>query len=208
MIFATATRFEPSVLRASMMASIALLATLAGRPASRLRVLAYAVIVLLVVDPFLLHSVGFLLSCGASAGIALAEPPIARRLRGPRWLREPLAVSLAAQLGVTPVLLVAFGDVPVVTPLANLAAAPAAEVLGVYGMVASAAAAAAPPLGPIVHLPTALLLVWVTAVARAGAGVPLRLDTRGALACAALGAALASLACARARHTVSDVARR
>jgi competence protein ComEC len=207
-VFATATRFEPSVLRASMMASIALLATLTGRPASRLRVLAYAVIVLLVADPFLLHSVGFLLSCGASAGIALGEPPIARRLGGPRWLREPLAVSLAAQLGVTPVLLVAFGGVPVVTPLANLAAAPAAEVLGVYGMVACTVAATARPLGPIVQLPTALLIAWVTDVARAGAAVPLRLDTRGALACVALGAAVASLACARARHAVSAHARR
>jgi competence protein ComEC len=207
-VFATMTRFEPSVLRASMMASVALLATLAGRPASRLRVLAYAVIVLLVIDPFLLHSVAFLLSCGASVGIALGEPPIARRLRGPRWLREPLAVSLAAQLGVTPVLLVVFGNVPVVTPFANLLAAPAAEVLGVYGLVASATAEAVPPLGPIVHVPTALLIAWVSGVARLGAAIPLRLDTRGAIACVALVAGVASVACARARHTVPDVAHR
>ena len=42
-VFAAMTRFEPSVLRASAMAAIALLATLGGRPASSLRVLAYAV---------------------------------------------------------------------------------------------------------------------------------------------------------------------
>src|SRR5262249_3530796 len=112
------------------------------------------------------------------------------------------------QLGVTPVLLVAFGNVPVVTPFANLAAAPAAEVLGVYGTVASAIAAAVPPLGPIVQLPTALLITWVSAVAHVGAAVPLRLDTRGAIACVALAAGVASIACARARHPVPGTAHR
>ncbi len=75
LVFAAMTRFEPSVLRASAMAAITLLATLSGRPASSVRVLVYAVIVLLLVDPFLLHSVAFALSCGASAGIALLSQP-------------------------------------------------------------------------------------------------------------------------------------
>jgi competence protein ComEC len=203
LVFATMTRFEPSVLRASTMAAIALLAALAGRPASRGRVLAFAVIVLLIVDPFLVHSVGFLLSCGASAGIAFAEPPIARRLPGPRIVREPLAVSIAAQLGVLPVLLVAFGTFPLVTPLANLLAAPAAEALGVYGFVASAAAGVAPRLGPLLQQPTAFLVTWVTVVARAGAAVPFRLDRRGTLACVAVVAGVASVACLRARRRIA-----
>jgi competence protein ComEC len=203
LVFATMTRFEPSVLRASVMAAVALLATLAGRPASRVRVLAYAVIVLLLVDPFLVHSVGFLLSCGASAGIAAAEPWIARHLPGPRVCTEPLAVSVAAQIGVLPVLLIAFDDVAVVTPLTNLLAAPAAEALGVYGFVASAIAGLEPRLGTLVHQPTALLVRWVTVVARAGASFPIHLDRRGAIGCAVIIALVASIACARARPTVA-----
>jgi competence protein ComEC len=192
------------------MASIALLAAFTGRPASRGRVLAFAVILLLLIDPFLVHSIGFLLSCGASAGIAFAEPPIARRLPGPRLVREPLAVSLAAQLGVLPVLLVAFGTFPVVTPLTNLVAAPAAEALGVYGFVASAASGVVPRLGPMLQQPTAFLVTWVTAVARAGAGVPINIDRRGSLACLSVAAAVASIACLRGRGTVAvpDVAPR
>ena len=42
--------------------------------------------VLLLVDPFLLRSVGFQLSCGASLGIALLARPFADWLRGPAWL--------------------------------------------------------------------------------------------------------------------------
>src|SRR5262249_29976072 len=127
LLFATMTRFEPSVLRASALAVIALTASLVGRPASGVRALALAVIALLVLDPFLLHSVAFWLSCAASAGIALLSGSFRARLPGPLWLRGPLAVSLAAQVGVTPVLLATFGTVPVVTPIANLLAAPAAE---------------------------------------------------------------------------------
>jgi competence protein ComEC len=200
LVFAAMTRFEPSVLRASAMAAIALLATLSGRPASSLRVLVYAVITLLLVDPFLLHSVAFALSCGASAGIALLSRPIGTRLPGPRWVREPLAVSIAAQLGVLPVLLWVFGTFPLITPVSNLVAAPAAELLGVYGFFASAVGGLAPALGPLLQQPTALLVAWITTVARAGAAVPFAIDGRGALGLVSIVAAGASVACIRVRR--------
>jgi len=201
-VFAAMTRFEPSVLRASMMAAIALLATLAGRAVPTGRVLVLAVLVLLVADPFLLHSVGFALSCAASGGIALASQPIAARLRGPRVVREPLAVSLAAQAGVLPVQLWAFGSLPIVTPVANLAAAPVAELLGVYGLLASLAAGLVPRLGPLLQQPTALLVGWIALIAHLGAALPVQLDSRATYALAALGALVASLACLRARRAL------
>jgi competence protein ComEC len=202
-LFATMTRFEPSVLRASTMAAVALLATMAGRPASRVRILGFAVALLLVLDPFLLHSVGFALSCGASAGIAFASPVMVRRIPGPRFVREPLAVSLAAQLGVLPVLLAVFGTVPVVTPLTNFVAAPAAEGIGVYGFVACGVTVLVPVLGPLIHVPTALLVAWVSTVARVGAAVPLQLDRRSTLLVAAVVAAAVAVARFRSpRHSV------
>jgi competence protein ComEC len=193
LMFATMTRFEPSVLRATALAVVALGSSVVGRPASSLRALGLAVIVLLAIDPFLLHSVAFLLSCGASAGIALFSGPIRARLPGPAWLRDPLAVSLAAQVGVTPVLLATFGTVPVVTPLANLLAAPAAEAVGVYGMLASAIGGIVPALAPVLQQPTAILIAWITAVARAGAAIGLDLDRRGCLAALAVGCAIAAV---------------
>ena len=83
------------------------------------------------------------------------------------WLREPLAVSLAAQVGVTPVLLATFGTVPVVTPLANLLAAPAAEAVGVYGMLASAVGGCgAAGSRRCCRRRRRVLIAWITAVAR------------------------------------------
>ena len=190
LLFATMTRFEPSVLRATALAVVALGSSFVGRPASSLRALVLAMIVLLAIDPFLLHSVGFWLSCGASAGIAVLSAPIRGRLPGPAWLRDPLAVSLAAQAGVTPVLLLTFGTVPIVTPLANLVAAPAAEALGVYGMLAGAVGGVVPALAPVLQQPSAILIAWITAVARAGAAIGVELDRRSALLALATGSAI------------------
>ena len=73
------TRFEPSVLRAAAMASLAAVSVFLARPASGIRLLALATTGLLLVDPLLVWSVGFLLSVGATAGIVLLSRPLAAR---------------------------------------------------------------------------------------------------------------------------------
>jgi competence protein ComEC len=193
LLFATMTRFEPSVLRATALAVVALGSSFVGRPASSLRALTLAIIALLVIDPFLFHSVGFWLSCGASAGIAAFSAMIRTRLPGPAWLRDPFAVSLAAQVGVTPVLLLTFGTVPLLTPLTNLVAAPAAEAVGVYGMLASAVGGVVPALAPVLQQPSAILIAWITGVARMGAAVGLDLDRRGSLAALGIGCSITAV---------------
>lgn len=172
--FALVTRAEPSVLRASAMAAIACWMAFSGRPASRLRVLALAVAALVLVDPMLVRSVGFQLSVGASLGLVLLAAPVAARLSGPRWLTEPLAVTLAAQLGVAPVLMSAFGGMPVVTVLTNLLAVPVAGPLTAWGLVAGlVAGVVGGPVATVLHAPSGLMVGWIAGVARTGAALPL-----------------------------------
>jgi competence protein ComEC len=187
--FAAATRFEPSVLRASALATVALLAALSGRTVDPRRALALAMIALLLVDPFLVHSVAFHLSCAASAGIAWWARPLAARLPGPTLVREPLAVSIAAQVGVTPVLLATFGSVPLLAPLANLLAAPAAEALGVFGLIAAVLGGVVPPLGIVLAPVTTVLVAWISTVAHVTAAVGGTIDTRAALVLGAVAGA-------------------
>ena len=166
--FGVLTRWEPSVLRAEAMAAVTLLASTLGRPASTLRVLALAVSGLLLVDPLLVGSVGFLLSCGACAGIALFTGPLSRRLP------LPLAVTVAAQAGVAPVLVPVFGGVPVASLPANLLAVPAAGPVMVWGLAAGIPAGLlGEPVAGLVHLPTRALVAWVAGVARWAAALPL-----------------------------------
>jgi competence protein ComEC len=193
-VFGAMTRWEPSVLRACAMAACAVLAVHVGRPATGIRVLALAVTVLLLVDPFLLRSVGFQLSCGASAGITLLTVPFARRLRGPAWLRESLATTAAAQVGVAPVLLPVFGSLPLVSLPANLLAVPLAGPLTMWGLTAGAVAGllrtVAPPIAALLQVPTRLLAEGVLGIAALSSNTPLAIDTRGAVAIVALSVAV------------------
>jgi len=172
--FALLTRFEPSVLRASAMAAVACTASTVGRPASRVRILSLAVTAVLLLDPFLVRSVGFLLSVGASAGIVLLARPLAGRIPGPRWLADLVGVTLAAQVGVAPVLLPVFGGLPLASIPANVLAVPVAGPLMVWGLTAGMAAGVlGPPVDAVLHLPTGLLVGWVAGVARWAGGLPL-----------------------------------
>lgn len=198
-LFALVTRFEPSVLRASAMAAVACTAGGLGRRASRVRILALAAAAVVLVDPFLVRSVSLLLSVGASAGIILLAGPLAARLPGPRWCAELLGVTLAAQVGVAPVLLPVFGTMPLATIPANLLAVPAAGPLMIWGLTGGlAAGVVGPPFDTWLHLPSAWLVAWVAAVARWGAGLPLgTLDARGALVIASVAAAVTGSAMLR-----------
>lgn len=184
-VFALATRLEPSVLRAAAMAGVVAGARLVGRGVDPRRVLGLAVGTLLLADPFLLHAPGFWLSVGACCGIVLTAARIERRLPGPGWLRRLLGVTIAAQLGVLPVLVGVFGTVAWVAPAANLFAVPAAEPITVLAIPAAVAAALWAPLGPVLLAPVRWLLTWVVVVAGASAARPLAVAVAAALVVAA-----------------------
>ena len=79
-VFVALCRTEPSVLRAAAMGLVALAALGAGGGRKGLRQLAVAVLLLVLVDPFLARSVGFALSVLASGGIVWwASSWVARR---------------------------------------------------------------------------------------------------------------------------------
>ena len=208
-VFGTMTRWEPSVLRACAMAACSMTALHLGRPTAGLRVLALAVIGLLLADPFLVHSVGFLMSCGASAGIAVLAVPLAARLPGPRWARDGLGVTLAAQIGVAPVILPVFGSMPAAALPANLVAVPLAGPLTVWGLTAGVVGGIvgrwSPEAAAALQLPTLVLVRAVLGVATLAARLPVQVDGRGALGLVALSAVLAATRRARpARRVAMD----
>jgi len=139
--FAVITRWEPSVLRASAMAAIALGAFLFGRKSDSIHILGIVLLGLLMFDPMMLWSIGFQLSFVATAGILLLRAPLVDRLKSiPRLLAEPLAIGLAAQAAVFPLIAVHFGKISIASVPANLAAAGLVAPATVLGLVAGAVA--------------------------------------------------------------------
>lgn len=171
--FALVTRLEPSVLRAVTAAAIATWAAAGGRARSGLGVLAAAVVVLVLADPFLVDSVGFQLSVGASLGILGLGPIVDRRLPGPRWLAQPLATSLAAQAGVAPVLQHHFGPMSLVAIPANLLAGWAAAFIMTWGLSVGVVAGLSPGgVASVLQWPVGVALWWLDRVAAVGARLP------------------------------------
>lgn len=185
--YALVTGLEPSVLRAATMAVVATTASGIGRPVRSWRTLAYAVTLLVAADPFLVHSTAFGLSVGASVGILALARPLVEVSPGPLWVRRPLAVTVAAQLGVAPLLLGFPGGLPVAAVPANLVAAVPAGLVVVLGLPALVVVASGfPGAGVFVWVPR-ILLGWVDAVARRTAALDLGYLGGGLVVVAAVG---------------------
>lgn len=169
--FMMLTRFEPSVMRAGVMAIIASTAYVGGREVSAIRALSLTVSLLAIVDPMLVWSVGFWLSTGATAGVCLAGPWFATALPGPDWLRLPLSVTLGAQLGVALPSWLVFHRLPLVALPANLLAVPVAGFVMLCGLPCGMLAAALPALAPVAMVPCVLATRWVAVVGSVFAAV-------------------------------------
>jgi len=175
-VFAAATRWEPSVLRASVMAGLVLVGPVLGVALDAWTALGGAVALLLVASPELGGSVGFQLSVAATAGILLGAGGFAGHR--PRLLWSALGAAVAAQVAVVPVLLWHFGTVPLLSPVANLLAAPLVTVATATATVA--VATGVPLLVSLARLPAAGVLL----VARTAADWP-QLSRSGVAAVAA-----------------------
>ena len=174
LLFATVTRFEPSVVRASVMTAVAAVGSLVGAEMSSRRVLGLAISALIVVDPLIVHSVAFQLSVAASAGILFWSGRVARAIPGPRPLVESLAVTATAQLAVAPLIIWRFGGLPVAALPANLLAGPAAGPVMMWGLTAGWFAGLVPGwLAEMLHLLTRAALWWVDSVAAWASQMPL-----------------------------------
>lgn len=109
------------VLRAWLMLAVVVLAMLSGRAAAPSRVLAIALFIVLVIDPWAVLSGGFWLSFGAVAVILACT---GGRLRAVAGWRAALRIQLALGVALIPLLLALFQSFPLLSPLANLFAVP------------------------------------------------------------------------------------
>lgn len=142
---------EPSVIRASAMASIALLAMALGRPQSGLVAVSLAAGVLLLSDPWRSLDIAFVLSVAATVGIILGLLPAARTLE--RVLPKPLALVVAlplvAQLAVQPFIILLRPTIPIYGVIANLLAGPLVPLVTISGLLGALLGPVAPGLADL-----------------------------------------------------------
>lgn len=172
--FILLVRPEPSVLRAAAMGSIGVFALLAGRRRASLAFLCVSVIVLLLADPWLASSYGFLLSVLATLGLVLLGERCSRWLQRflPKMLADAVSLPLAAQVFCTPVLVMLQPGLPLYGVAANVAAAPVVPVVTIVGMAAVVLVPAWPWAAAAAVQLAGWLSLWVAFVARTVAAWP------------------------------------
>jgi competence protein ComEC len=198
----------PSIQRAGVMGAAGVVATLAGRPASRWYALLLAAAATLALNPRAAGDVGWQLSFAAVIGIALWAAPLRGLLGGGgrqgtrAILAEAAAVTIAATLATAPLMTHHFERLSLAALPANLLALPAVAPVMWLGMLSSAA-------GQIARLPVepltwtaGLLAAYIAQIARwfaAPAWAELEVPAVSPAATAALYAAIATGAWALAR---------
>jgi competence protein ComEC len=132
------TGASPSVVRAALMAGALLLARLGGSRSHAISALMLAAMLMVLVAPAVVWDVGFQLSALATAGLIWFGAAFEARLaRWPALIREPVALTMAAQLTTLPVVLLNFERLSLIAPLANVVVVPLVPLVMLAGALAA-----------------------------------------------------------------------
>ena len=173
-LFVLMTGAAASVVRAAIMGILVLLAQQVGRLYSIRNALIFAGAVMVYLNPkVLVFDLGFQLSFGATLGLIYISPilqtwfepkeedSLLAQITGRKKLLESmgslksiLIATLAAQIAVLPLLIINFGQLSLIAPLANLVILPFIPVTMLLGFLSA--------LGGLVFLPIGQILGWIT----------------------------------------------
>lgn len=185
-VYAVLVGAEASVVRAAIMGGLLVIATALGRSSTAIVSLAAAALAMTVANPHILWDVGFQLSAVATLGLILLVPALRRSsdasdseelasainpLRASwAFLGDTVAVSLAATLAVTPLLIWHFHRLSVIGLLTNLLIVPVQPLIlisGLGGLIAGIVGLF--PLARLMLAPAWLGLVWTVGIVQLSA---------------------------------------
>ncbi len=165
--YAGITGFSPSVMRASVMAGFLTYGKLFHKINNSINLTAAAALVLLIINPSQLFDIGFQLSFSAVLIILLILPVIQNLLpywMRVRWYSKPLMVvivSLVVQFGLYPLQVYYFGEISLVSPIANALFVPFLGVVVPLSLVSLFITAVIPAAGFILNYPSYIFLGWM-----------------------------------------------
>lgn len=178
-LFVMAAGAGAAATRAGMMALLGLVARATGRTYAVVRALFATLVLMLLWSPLaLVHDPGLQFSFIATLGLIVGAPLLAHRLLWIRsaGLREIIASTVAAQLGVLPILLYQTGNLSPFSLIANILVLPFIPLAMGLSVLAALIAFLTSPftsvIGLIVGLPGYAVLAYIIAVAQAMATLP------------------------------------
>jgi len=164
-LYAVLSGFDAPIIRAAVMGSLAFGAQEAGRFSQGFRVLLITGLFMLIIKPAWIRDLGFILSFVATGSLITFQDRINKKIRIiPSVLREGISTSLAAQIGVAPILFVTFGSFNLLSPIINALILWTVPLIMVISGVAGLIGLLFPFLGRMILYLTYPLTSWFVVV--------------------------------------------
>lgn len=174
-LFTLITGFEPSVLRAVIMAAVILLAQIIWRDTEIFTSISFAALLLLFYNPGILFNIGFQLSFAATISLVLFYKNLKQMLSFkfiPAFIVDVLAATISAQIGVLPITVFYFNTVSVVSIISNLLVVPIVEFITILGSLMAILGQIHIVLSILIGYVNNVLLSFVLVVTKVSANMP------------------------------------
>jgi len=170
-IYTLLAGFDAPIVRAAVMGSVAFSAQIFGRLNKALNALFWSIALMLIVNPLWLTDIGFQLSTFATASLILFETKVERLMHFvPSVIRSDLATSIAAQIGVAPLLIFYFGSFNLLSPVINAFVLWTIPLITISGMAAGLLGLLVPFLGKMILYLIFPLSTWFITIVRLASG--------------------------------------
>ena len=152
------TGFPAGLKRAALMAILYLVAPVVRGKSDAMTALGAACYLIVLTNPREVFDLGFIMSVSAVCGILLFAPSVSALLRrgrwkkGTRWIADGLAMTVAANLFLLPILFNVFGTVSLYSPIGNLLILPVVTVVYTYLAIVAGLTMIIPHLGILFYV--------------------------------------------------------
>lgn len=169
-IYTIMAGFDAPIIRAAVMGSIAFTAVGLGRLNDAKRALYLSAYIMLIVNPSWVTDIGFILSFVATASIMYFQKPVQKLVNKTKVfnklgiIKEDLVTTLAAQVGVAPIIYFTFGQFNIFSPFINAAVLWTIPFITIIGMIGGLVGLIFVPLGKAVLFLTYPMTTWFIGV--------------------------------------------
>lgn len=171
--YASITGFRPSVLRATIMFVLLIGGKLINRSRNLNISLFFAAFLILLLNPLTLYDAGFLLSFIVTFSIINLSPVLQGLFsKIVVWIKNPLAVSTAAWIGIFPLSAYFFSKVSIISIISNIFIIPLTGIAVILGFVTFFIGMMSISLAGIIAKINYLVLNLITLIAKSFSSIP------------------------------------
>ena len=178
--FMALTNFTPSVMRACFMGIIMLVSKLVYKKTDVWNNLALSALIILVINPYTILNIGFILSYGGTIGIVLLSKKMSSYIKEKinlnnkilDYIIEALVVTLSANIILIPIMAYSFNKVSFTFWISNVLASPFMGAVVILGFIVYIISLLSISIAKIIAIPLNIVLILLIKMAEICSKIP------------------------------------